>query len=231
MKRCITCVATGHYVSGLRRLTANVNGAVPVLGWENRLPPGSPAHERIPYAFKAFALKAAVEAGYTTLLWADACIVPIRDLETLFLEIEADGIWLSRNGWLNGQWCAESFYQYINISREENWRISHVVATAFGLDVTKANGKTFYEEYLRLSQTRAFCGPWWNTNSREYASMRGNPRAGVCGPPEVLGHRHDQSVASVLAWQLGVRLTDPPAWFSYRGGETESTVLVADGNY
>jgi hypothetical protein len=47
----------------------------------------------------------------------------------------------------------------------------------------------------------------------------------------VLGHRWDQTVASVLAWRLGMTFTDPPKFFAYKGAETAETLLVADGAY
>ena len=55
--------------------------------------------------------------------------------------------------------------------------------------------------------------------------------AGVEPPqgPDVLGHRHDQTALSVIAWRLGVQLTNCPRWFSYAGGETEETCLIAKG--
>jgi hypothetical protein len=164
---------------------------------------------------------------YNTLLWADACIVP-RDLTPLFERIERDGYWMSKNGWMNSEWTADSAYADLSVTKEENARIPHVVATAFGISLRHFKGAAFLAEYLRLAQTNAFCGPWWNSNRGEYAGRDG---AAPCGDASVRGHRHDQAAASVIAWKLGFELTDPPNWFSYKGEETEDTVLVADGNY
>jgi len=224
MSRCVVNVATGRFVIGQDRLASLLT--VPLVKWSDHLPPASPAHNDVPYAFKAWALYEASKQ-YTTLLWADACIVP-RDLTPLFERIERDGYWMSRNGWVNAEWTADSAYSDLGVTREENSRIPHVVATAFGISLQHFKGAAFLAEYLRLAQTNAFCGPWWNSNRSEY---HGWAAAGPCGGETVKGHRHDQTAASVIAWKLGFELTNPPDWFAYKGGETENTVLIADGSY
>lgn len=175
------------------------------------MPPGSPAHAAKPYAFKAHALAAAAQKGYATLLWADASIVPHQPLAGLWERIERDGYWISRNGWMNAEWTCKEAYADLGVTEDENWQIPHVVATAFGVCLGHPKGERIFEEYLRLAQTRAFIGPW---------------RGGVG-----IQHRHDQTALSVIAWREGCVLTDPPAWFSYRGGETAETYLIADGAY
>ena len=223
--RCVVNVATGRYVIGQRRLESLLS--VPLVKWADSLPEFSPTHAEVPYAFKAWALHAACKQGFTTLLWADACIVPL-DLTQLFERIERDGYWMGRNGdWTNEEWTADSAYKDLGITREHN-QIPHVVATAFGISLNHRLGVSFLEEYLRLAQTKAFCGPWWNSTRPENADKAG---AAPCGFSAVRGHRHDQSAASVIAHRLKFKLTDSPDVFAYRGQETEKTVLIADGAY
>lgn len=248
MKRCIVNVATGPYVRGQHRLAEALpncgrihnckswltHGATQeqrdniLITWNGELPKGSPPHSRIPYGFKAHALNAADHADYDLILWVDACIVPNGSLEPIWERIERDGYWISRNGWPNAAWTADAAYADLGITREENAGIEHVVATAFGVSPRHPLGRRLLNEYFRLANTAAFCGPWWNANSPTYGNRQG---AAPCGPPEVHGHRHDQTALSVIAWRLGCQLTDPPAWFAYRGGETAETVLIADGKY
>jgi hypothetical protein len=119
----------------------------------------------------------------------------------------------------------------ITMARDENKLIPHVVATTFGISLTHPLGKAFLDEYYRLaSETKAFCGPWWNLNHKDCPTSR----AAVCGPSDVRGHRHDQSCASVIAWRLGFVLSDPPDLFAYPnkdGSVDPRTVLLADGSY
>lgn len=251
MNRRIVNVATGPYVRGQRRLwdCGWLDGAglwrdgaqvfndcgVAMMTWADKFPPDCPEHFDVPYAFKAYALKFAAEAGAETLLWADACILPIAPLDSLWERIERDGAWICRNGWTNYEWTADSAYDDLGVTREENREIPHVVATAFGLSLNHPTGRAIFDEYVRLgTQTLAFCGPWWNdahpANAGRPQTYKGLRWREPCGPPDVMGHRHDQAALSVLAWQNGVELSSEGV-FTYRGGETAETVLVADSSY
>lgn len=209
MSRYVVNVATGHYLIGQERLRRAVtdNG----LYFSGMMPPGSPEHIAVPYAFKAWALKAALDRGATSVLWADACIVPVGSMGPLWDRIERDGYWISNNGFKNSEWTADSAYSDLGVSREENEKIPHVVATAFGLSLTHPTGRRIFDEYFRLAQTNAFIGPW----------------QGGIG----VQHRHDQTALSVVAYRAGCNLTNPPEFFAYRGGETADTILCADGSY
>jgi hypothetical protein len=106
-----------------------------------------------------------------------------------------------------------------------------VIATAFGLDLENPQGAAFFGEYLRLAKTRAFCGPWYNRRHPDYAHYAPSPRNGEWADLKVLGHRHDQTAASLIARRLGLSLTDPPKWIAYYPHETAETVLSVDGRY
>jgi len=242
-------VATGpRYLAGQQRLTE----ALALLGedyqvWPDKLPPGSPTHAETPYAFKAWALEAARLSGHTLLMWADASIVPIRPLQPIWEHAEKHGVWLADNGWKNSQWTCDAAYpdlfegafmqcddegksaaECMEGIRYANRHIKHVVATTFAIDVLHPKGALFLVEYLRLAKTNAFKGPWWNSNG-ERADCAAKAGAEPCGPPECLGHRHDQTAASVIAWRLGIPLTTCPRFFSYDGQQTEETILIAKG--
>ncbi len=255
MTRAIVCVATTpHYQKGLRRLLHHASlQRQSVAFWNSQ---GEwPKHQDRPYAFKAYALKV-MQAQYADLLlWCDASILPIRSLEPLWERIEREGYWIARNGWNNYQWTADS--AYLDLFEHEivsgqvspgntlrklqnvNRIIPHVVATSFGLNVKHPIGKAFLDEYYRLaSETKAFCGPWTNAYSGLGTSWDG-VRVAPCGPADVLGHRHDQTAASVIAWRLGMKLTDCPEVFAYSKrrpdgtlhleDQDERTILLADG--
>jgi hypothetical protein len=211
MSRCVVNVATGRYVKGQARLLGTLGE--PFLAWTDPAQIGAPSHQERPYAFKAYALQAAVRQGYTQLLWADACIVPnYCPLDRIWEHAKKHGVWLSKNGYWNYEWTAAEAYGPLGVTPEENKRIQHVVATAFAVDLEHPKGREFLAEYYRLaSETDAFCGPW----------------TGGIG----VQHRHDQTAASVIAHRLEIPLTDPPDFFAYLGGETSKTVLIADGCY
>ncbi len=242
MRRCVVSVATtprfqrGQNRLGVAMETLRGREDAEFHYWKE-IKPGWPTHEQKPYGFKAYAMRDLRDYA-DVMLWCDASILPVRNMDPLWERIERDGYWIARNGWVNYDWCADSAYPDLfpgcdslepciegHVTRAEYARrvnrcIPHVVATAFGVNKHHPIGKAILDEYIRLAtDTQAFCGPWKN-----------DPQA-PCGPPDVLGHRHDQTALSVLAWRNGCKLTDCPDVFAYKGGESEQTILLADGSY
>lgn len=266
--RVVCSVATDSWVAMQGRLLKGMSAlGEKTLAWTDALPRNCPKHRTSgnmsasreddcrPYAFKAYAMREAQALGYTSIMWCDSCIIPMRSLEPIWKCAERDGVWMCKNGYKNSDWTADSAYadlffgdemwadaekrgyrppsnraskQDLMVSaRLINERIEHVVATAFAISTVHPTGEAFLREYFRLaSETRAFCGPWQNSNAPKIAGRNNRRPSGPCGPPSVLGHRHDQSAASVIAWRLGVKLHDP-VWFSY--AETPETILLAKG--
>ncbi len=60
------------------------------------LPPGSPEHLHVPYAFKAYAIQAMLGLGFSSILWADAAVVAIRSLVPIWERTERLGYWFSK---------------------------------------------------------------------------------------------------------------------------------------
>lgn len=240
MKRCVLNVATGkHYVAGQKRLSAALTRLapeVPQIFWEDSLPDGSPGHEYVPYAFKAWAITHAVNLGYDEILWADSSILPIQPLDRIWERAEVHGAWIGRNGYRNTEWTADSAYRHLfpvldyEEARKVNYLVEHVVATAFCLNVATRVGQDIARNYIRLAKSGAFEGPWDNLDRQPDPPAPG-PRAGRCGPPDCRGHRHDQTALSVCAFTFKLELTSSPDYFAYYGGETSDTILSADGGH
>ncbi len=234
MRRAVVSVGTGRYRDGLNRLHKSVEEFDPeasFCGW-NELPANWPTHEEKPYAMKAYALETA-EMGAELLLWCDAAVIVVKPMDSLWKKIETEGAWIPLNGWTNYSWCADSAYADlfpgvpIEEAREINKQFPQVVATTFGVNVRHPIGYSFLREYIRLAKTNAFCGPWSNTNNPN-APQYHPSMMGPCGPPDVLGHRHDQTAASLIAWRLGMKLEQCPGFFGYFPA-AESVVLCAVG--
>jgi len=223
--RCVFSVATKQFIKGQDRL-ANV---LDTMGerrqfWRDHLPLGSPSHQSHPYAFKAWALTAAynLRSRPTTLLWCDSCILPIRSLGPVWDKIERDGYFFIRNGFENSQWTTHTAYRPLfpelpwdsdpskamAQAKEMNQGIQHVVGGCFGVSLDHKIGREFLSEFDRLSQTGAFIGPW----------------TGGVG----VQHRHDQTCSSVIAWRLGMKLTDAPELFAYAKYRDDGTFHVDD---
>jgi hypothetical protein len=222
--RAVVSVATGpRYCVMQDRLNQMLDPAEYRVFWREALPPDCPTNEDVPYGFKVWAIKRAVELKAPMVLWLDSSIVPLRPLSSLWKLIEKQGYWFSENlpqgrldlpCWNCGEWTCDSALGPLGITREEAFTIPQVIATAFGLDFRRQIARDFFDEYLRLAVERtAFQGPWYNRDGSASAD------------PRVLGHRHDQTVASVLAWRLGMKLTLPPAWIVDGQDPTQETIL------
>lgn len=232
--RAVVTVATGQYVRGAVRLERRLQELGERHVFFDRWPEGGPAHSQVPYGFKARALELVGE-HFDLILWADACIYPVLPLNRIWDRAGEHGAWIAHNGWRNVEWTADDAYPDLGITRAENEGIPHVVATAFALNLMHPAGREIFRKYVHLGlNTRAFCGPWKNGPAEEVP--RGHSaRVAPCGPPGVLGHRHDQTALSVLAWRAGVELTDCPDYFAYgKVGDSNidpRTILLADGGY
>ena len=238
--RLIVSVATGTFVKGQRRLARCVTAQDGefIRAWVDMAPYGCPNHRDVPYAFKAYALKAAMEEGAQLVMWCDASVIPIRSLAIVWEQIERDGYWISKNGWDNSDWTADSAYAdlfpgvELEAARELNRRIPHVIATAFGLDLRQDIGRSMLIEYYRLaSETRAFCGPWTNTAAGSEAHVRDPRRAAPCGPASTLGHRHDQTALAVIASRHGCALTEGPHIFAYAKRDAAGEAILDPAAY
>ena len=202
MKKAIVSVGFGeHNEIGIKRLARSLDRSACTDGrfFYKSFPHTWPKHEDVPFAFKPYSL---METSWQAdmLLWCDSSVIALRSLDPLWERIERDGYWFCENMGFNNYQCTEdSAYEYlfpgvpIDEARETNKQIPHVVATAFGLNLGSEIGTEFLTEYYRLSKTRAFCGT-------DYRAREGKPL------PEQL-HRHDQTAASVIAWKLGMNLT------------------------
>ena len=197
MKRAIVNFAKGGwYPTGQKRLVKSFEdraydgdfclyGTVPELG--------CPSHEHVPYGFKAYALKKAMDDGYDQVVWADASVWLCSDHQRIWDQLDKDGYMFHLNGWNSGIWCCDAALPLLELTREEAFKIPHMMATVMGLDFRNDLANEFLDQYYQHALKGTFCGPWTNNNNE------------ASSHPDVLGHRHDQTVASVVAWRLGMK--------------------------
>ena len=187
-RRCVVSLASddGRYPEVLARLRESLartgyDGEVAV--WEHGdLPRGCPAHDDVPFAFKPFALDSVRERGFEVVLWLDAACVAVRSLEPFFKRIETDGHLLFRNrNRLVGDWSADAALNALGVSRDEALGMPELNAAAIGLD-------------LRDPRAAEFLGRWLD-EARRGTAFRGDKSE----------HRHDQTVAGILAARLGMQ--------------------------
>lgn len=242
LRRCVTNLVMdngkGYYAVGQARLAQEMRRLDPetALLLYDALPSEWPRHEDRPYAFKAFALAEAAKNS-DLVLWCDASIVPIASMEPFWQQLERDGYFLVQGGGNNYEFTADNAYPHlfpgmpIEQARKINRGFKQIVGGIIGINMRSAAGIAFFDEYYRLArETDAFAGPWANLDcpdrplygtSSAYTTAR-------CGPPDVIGHRHDQTAASVIAWRMGLKLSQYPAPYAYTT-PGEGTILLHDG--
>lgn len=187
-----------RYINGQKRLRnslkSNFNGDLLFYNSEKEVPCKS--HREVHYGFKPAMIEKAMNMGYELMFWCDSSVYVRKNMQPIFDRIERDGYFILAQGNLgdvsSGEWCCDSALEPLKLTREESFKIPHCVATVFGLDLRK--NKEFFNEYFALGKDgRAFNGPW-NNRERQASS-----------DPRVQGHRHDQTVLSVLAWRHGMK--------------------------
>jgi hypothetical protein len=111
----------------------------------------------------------------------------------MFDYIEEHGHYFQHGGWNTGQWCKDEALAPLGLTRENSFDVPHMMACIMGLDFENKRSVEFFEQWMMHAQDGVtFPGPWTNENKQASQDER------------VLGHRHDQTVASVLSHRLGM---------------------------
>lgn len=201
----------------LSRMRA-VEDVTPVIHWQNQYPKGSPTHGQVQYAFKTFALKEAERQGHDVLMWCDAAMYPMRNVAPMFEHIEREGYLLFENvGHPLGVWTSDRCLDAMGMSRAEAHTTRQIMGCCVGIDLRTDVGRAMLDQ--------------WHVRACDGGVTFNGPHYGICADDEtVKGHRHDQSVLSILAARMGLSMVRMPNLLSY--GETnasEQTCMVSEG--
>lgn len=218
MKRCVINFAFDKwYPKGQKRLKESFlsfgyDGDFILSSDESQF--GCPFHSDMPYAFKSYMFQEAIKQGYEQIIWCDAAIYLFNDLSLgrIYHQLDTDGYMLAMNAWNTGQWCSDAALPLLGITREQSFTIPHIMANVMGFDVRNERSREFLRQYHVHAQDGSFKGEWVNKNHS------------VSTDDRVLGHRHDQTAASVIAWRLGMNnlLED---WTTYDPKNTRPMIV------
>lgn len=203
-KRCIVNFAKNGdfpnlwYLRGqerLRRSLQDVGWDGDFLAYNDELQVDALPHRIMPYAFKYAALMKSVKAGYQTLLWLDASVFAIKPLDPFFDYIEKNGYAFFSAGFNCAQWTNDNALSVMRLSRDEAEKIPMYMALCMGFNIQHPRTYQFLDQLAYYAtNTTAFRGNWTNDYKTESNDAR------------CLGHRHDQSVGSILAAKYGMEL-------------------------
>lgn len=205
INRCVVNVSTDKYRRGQNRLHDSLQGRTnaTILLFDSEESVGAEPHEVNNYSFKPMAMIKAYEKGYRQVLWLDASMLVIKDLEPIFALIEKDGYFFQDSGWPNKRWTTFKAREYFGT--DEGPMLSSGV---LGLDLDSEIGYKFFDLWTQAMRDGMFNGDW-----SEF--------------------RHDQSCASLIAYKLDMKLQTANTFFVYgtEGNEfiLDETILLADG--
>ena len=219
MKKCVLNWAKGEwYPKGQQRLIdslkkVNFDGDVLTFTEEQEI--NCPPHNKVPYGFKPYAIKYAIELGYELILWCDASIWAVKPIEPIFEEIEKNQYCFFHNT-ITGPFSSDASLKSFGITREEAFNIPMLIGGCIGLNMTTDICKEFFKRWLeKANDGVTFPGCWHNNNNE------------VSNDPRVRGHRHDQTAASIIAYQLDMKFIIPHfTYFQYYQNPTNNTYAM-----
>lgn len=186
----------------------------------------SPAHDVVPYAFKAYAIEHVRRQGYDTVLWMDSPVYATKPIDKVIEAISGKGMLLFDNiGFTIGDYTSDKCLELMGMTREESFTKPMVMACVMGFDFTNPHiYNNIFKPYYELAKKKGhYEGDWNNANGQVSADTR------------VRGHRHDQSVISILAAQQSYKLVHPHstyfAYFNHPGHmpHAETVCLLSGG--
>ena len=207
-KTLIINVAAGsNYVKKQKRLINSIkqfHNDFDYLIYSEKMPPNCPSHKDVPYAFKPYAMLEAKRLGYHNLFWLDTSLVLRKPMTPLIDYVKEHGHYIQVNGWNTGQWCTDAACKSLGIDREESFKMGHCMGTMLCLDISNKRSSDFLDQWYQYANDGvSFIGPWNNKDNLCSADKR------------VLGHRHDQTVASIVSLRIKMEWKMTEGFLSY----------------
>lgn len=210
-KTCIINFAKGHwYPRGQSRLIQSLKDtgySGDLYAWNDERNLSVPPHEMMPYAFKIGAFNHVADLGHRLILWCDAAVFAIKNVQPIFDHIEKHGHILFHSGFNCAQWTSDACLKQCAVSRDAAEKMPMYMACCMGLNLDHPRSM----EFLRRLTERALDGislpGAWRNDAHQ-----------VSQDPRCQGHRHDQSIGSIMAAQQGMDITIAhETYFAYYG--------------
>ena len=202
----------GHYIKAMARLELSLKqvgfkGKGKMINDYGHI--NSPHHkgspDAVPYAFKALSIKKAIEEQNNTglLLWCDSVVYATKDIQPVFDHIKEHGyLFFDNLGFSVGDYTSDACLQKWGMERHIAFETKMLMACVLGFDLDNPVTQQFLKLYIDAALDGvSYHGSWTNENLQVSNDMR------------VKGHRHDQSVASIIVKQLGLKVTHAQSTF------------------
>lgn len=198
-KHCIINFAKGHwYPRGQARLIQSLKDTSysgDLYAWNDERNLSVPPHEMMPYAFKIGAFNHVADLGHRIILWCDAAVFAIKDLTPIFDHIEKHGHLFFQSGFNCAQWTSDTCLEKAVVTRDQAEKMPMYMACCMGLNLDHPRSMEFLRQLTQQGLDGvSLPGSWRNENHE------------VSQDPRCQGHRHDQSIGSLVAAKLGMEV-------------------------
>jgi hypothetical protein len=187
--------SNGRYLGQEQKLRDTVKRHCPeadVFTFHDYAEIGSPSHQQSPYSFKVHAIEDVRNRGYKLIIWCDSIIRLRKSIDDLIPRIKQVGVYLQADGWRVGQWANDRALDYFGLTRDQAMEIEAIYACIMGFDFSNPIAVEFFNRWKKASNDGIFIGNWKNDLKTESQDER------------CRGHRHDQTCAEIVSYQLGI---------------------------
>jgi hypothetical protein len=185
--------ASKEYKRGQIRLLNSLNGHSNLM-FRNYHEIGSPTHQESPYQFKIHAIDKGFEKD-DIVLWCDASLYRVGDLQVIERIIKADGYFMEEAGAWVGQWTNQRARDYFQLTEEEGkvpGGFNMFSAGLLGLNLKSELAMQFFYQWRQSAIAGCFKGEWSD-------------------------HRHDMACGSIIASRLGMKYQTGGTHMAYIG--------------
>lgn len=187
-----------NYSKGLKRLETslkNLGFKGDFMLWEE-YPLGAPTHEEAPCGYKPFTMIEALKRNYKVVIWIDSSIYAIKDISPLIDIIKSRGYLFFKELHSLGEYCKDEVLIDFGVSRDDSFNMPSIKGGIIGLNLEFEPARNFLENWKLKALDGSFAGAKWS-------GVHGWPRT-VSNDLRVKGHRHDQTLGSLIALNLGL---------------------------
>ncbi len=119
-------------------------------GWPD-LEGGSLKLAHVPYAFKPCFLRELTRLGYQAVLWLDASIRPLKNIDPVFARIRDAGYFFYPSGHTIEQYCCEEAMQALGVAPLEASKIPSMAAGIFGINLSHPLGEEIAKKWYEAA--------------------------------------------------------------------------------
>ena len=195
MRIAVVSFASGRYLQYEPMLRGSVEKWCPeadVFVFNRPEEIGAPPHSTSPYSFKPYAVDHVRKMGYRYVIWCDSVVRLRKPIDEFLPSVSTVGVYLAADGWKVGVWANDRALAYFGVTRDQAMEIEAIYACIMAFDFQSPLALEFLTRWKKASQDGIFIGHWKNDLKTESQDER------------CRGHRHDQTCAELISYQLGI---------------------------